>query len=56
LIDGLINKILSEDGRKFTVIGTGGVASLFQGESQLIQHYDSNLTIDGLLKIWRLNK
>ena len=56
LIDGLINKILSEDGRKFTVIGTGGVASLFQGESQLIQHYDSNLTLDGLLKIWRLNK
>ena len=56
LIDGLIDKILSEDGRNFTVIGTGGVASLFKGEAKSIQYYDSNLTIDGLLKIWRLNK
>ena len=56
LIDGLIDKILSEDDRNFTVIGTGGVASLFKGEAKSIQYYDSNLTIDGLLEIWRLNK
>lgn len=56
LIDGLVRKIIEEDGRNFTVIGTGGVASLFQGASETIQHYDSNLTIDGLLEIWRLNK
>jgi len=56
LIDGLVRKIIEEDGRDFTVIGTGGVASLFQGASETIEHYDSNLTIDGLLEIWRLNK
>jgi len=56
LIDGLVRKIIEEDGRKFTVIGTGGVASLFQGASETIQHYDSNLTIDGLYELWRLNK
>lgn len=56
LIDGLVRKIIEEDGRNFTVIGTGGVASLFQGASETIKHYDSNLTIDGLLEIWRLNK
>ena len=56
LIDGLVRKIIEEDGREFTVIGTGGVASLFQGASETIQHYDSDLTIDGLLEIWRLNK
>lgn len=56
LIDGLVRKIIEEDGREFTVIGTGGVASLFQGASETIEHYDSNLTIDGLLEIWRLNK
>ena len=56
LIDGLVRKIIEEDGREFTVIGTGGVASLFQGASETIQHYDSNLTIDGLYEIWRLNK
>ena len=56
LIDGLVRKIIEEDGRDFTVIGTGGVASLFKGASETIEHYDSNLTIDGLLEIWRLNK
>ncbi len=56
LIDGLVRKIIEEDGRDFTVIGTGGVASLFKDASETIQHYDSNLTIDGLLEIWRLNK
>lgn len=56
LIDGLVRKIIEEDGRTFTVIGTGGVASLFQGASETIQHYDSNLTIDGLYELWRLNK
>jgi len=54
LIDGLVRKIIEEDGREFTVIGTGGVASLFQGASETIQHYDSNLTIDGLYELWCL--
>ena len=56
LIDGLIEKIKSEDDRPFTVIGTGGVASLFEGASELIDHYDANLTINGLYEIWKLNK
>jgi len=55
LIDGLVRKIKNEDGRKFTVIGTGGVASLFEGASETIDAYDSNLTINGLLEISRLN-
>lgn len=56
LIDGLVERIVEEEGRSFTVIGTGGVASLFEGASKTIEHYDSHLTIDGLLEIWRLNK
>jgi len=56
LIDGLVEGIKKEDGREFTVIGTGGVASLFEGASATIHHYDSQLTIDGLYEIWRLNK
>jgi len=56
LIDGLIKKIKSEDNRDFKVIGTGGVASLFEGASGSIDHYDHNLTINGLLEIWKLNK
>ncbi len=56
LIDGLINRIKAEDGRHFTVIGTGGVASLFEGASDNIEKYDPNLTINGLYEIWRLNR
>jgi type III pantothenate kinase len=56
LIDGLVKRIREEDGRDFTVIGTGGVASLFAGASETIQHFDPNLTIRGLLEIWKLNK
>ncbi len=56
LIDGLVNRIKKEDGRKFTVIGTGGVASLFEGASEAIEHYDTQLTVNGLLEVWKLNK
>lgn len=56
LIDGLVRQIQKEDKRDFTVIGTGGVASLFAGASETIQHYDSQLTIDGLYEVWRLNR
>ena len=51
LIDGLVERIIEEEKRSFTVIGTGGVASLFEGASRTIEHYDSNLTIDGLLEL-----
>lgn len=56
LIDGLVNRIKDEDGRNFTVIGTGGVASLFEGASETIDVYDQNLTINGLLEISKINK
>ncbi|GLQ23441.1 type III pantothenate kinase [Algimonas ampicilliniresistens] len=55
LIDGIVERIREEDGRDFTVVGTGGVASLFEGASETIQHYDADLTIRGLLEIWKLN-
>ena len=55
LIDGLIARIREEDKRDFTVIGTGGVASLFEGASQRIDIYDGKLTINGLYEIWQRN-
>lgn len=55
LIDGLITRMRAEDSRNFTVIGTGGVASLFEGASECIDIYDSSLTINGLHEIWRRN-
>jgi type III pantothenate kinase len=38
-----------------TVVATGGVASLFQGATEAIDHFDSDLTIRGMLEIHRRN-
>ena len=56
LIDGLVRRIKDEYPGDFTVIGTGGVASLFEGSSDTIDVYDQQLTINGLYEIWQLNK
>ncbi len=55
LIDGLIRRIKSEYADPMTVIGTGGVASLFEGVSEEIDTYDQDVTIRGLLEIFRRN-
>lgn len=55
LIEGLVSKIKAEWGRPMTVVGTGGVASLFHGATLAIDHFDPDLTIRGLLEIHRRN-
>jgi len=55
LIEGLVTRIKAEWGRPMTVIGTGGVASLFEGATDSIDRFDPDLTIRGLLEIWRRN-
>ena len=55
LIEGLIDRIKAEYGRPMRVIGTGGVASLFQGATDHIDEFDPDITVRGLLEIWRRN-
>ena len=55
LIDGLVERIKAEYGRPMTVIATGGVAALFQGAARTIDHYDSDVTIRGLLVLYERN-
>ena len=55
LIEGLVARIRTEWGRPMTVIGTGGVASLFEGATDSIDRFDPDLTIRGLLEIRRRN-
>ena len=55
LIEGLVARIKPEWGRPMTVIGTGGVASLFEGATDSIDHFDPDLTLRGLLDVWRRN-
>ena len=56
LIDGLVKRVKEEYGKPMTVIATGGVASLFEGASATIDHYDQTLMESGLLEIYRRNR
>jgi type III pantothenate kinase len=55
LIEGLVARIKAEWDRPMTVVGTGGVASLFHGATLAIDHFDADLTIRGMLEIYRRN-
>jgi type III pantothenate kinase len=55
LIEGLVARIKAEWDKPMTVIGTGGVASLFHGATTAIDHFDPDLTIRGMLEIYRRN-
>jgi type III pantothenate kinase len=55
MIEGLVRQIKDEWAKPMTVIGTGGVASLFEGATASIDIFDHDLTIRGLLEIHRRN-
>lgn len=55
LIEGMVVRIKAERDAPMTVIGTGGIASLFEGATDSIDRFDPDLTIRGLLEIWRRN-
>lgn len=56
LIEGLVHRISEEFGAPMTVIATGGLAPLFHEATQAIHHLDQDLTLRGLLEIYRRNK
>jgi type III pantothenate kinase len=55
LIEGMVTRMKAEWAAPLTVVGTGGVASLFEGSTTSIDRFDPDLTIRGLLEIWRRN-
>lgn len=48
MLEGMIGRTRAELGEDATVIVTGGLAPLFVGRSALFDHYDADLTLDGL--------
>jgi type III pantothenate kinase len=56
LIEYLVTRLKAEYGQPMSVIATGGVASLFHGATDLIDHFDPDLTLRGLLEIYRRNQ
>jgi type III pantothenate kinase len=55
LIEGMIARIGAERNERMAVVATGGVASLFRDATTMIDHFDPDLTIRGLLEIYRQN-
>ncbi len=53
LIEGLIARIKAEYGKPMVVVATGGISSLFEGATECIDHFDSELTIRGLIEIYK---
>ena len=55
LIEGLVTRIKEEWGKPMTVIATGGLANVFHKQTPVIDHLDPDLTIRGLIQIYRRN-
>lgn len=55
-LEGLINRISQETNEKYKVVVTGGLAKLIAGQSDLVDHIDPYLTLEGLRIIYEKNK
>ncbi len=56
LIEGVVARIQEEFGAPMTVIATGGLAPLFDRATETIQYVEPDLTMHGLLEIYRRNR
>ena len=56
LVEGMVQRITSEFGQELAVIATGGLAPLFVGVTPLIHHLDPDITMRGLVEIYRRNR
>jgi type III pantothenate kinase len=56
LIEGVCARIAAERGRRMTVVGTGGLSTLFAQGTDVLEKIDTALTIHGLVLIDRMNR
>jgi type III pantothenate kinase len=52
MIEGIVTRIKSEFGAEMKVIATGGLAGLFAGATDAIEHVDRDLTMAGLVELY----
>jgi type III pantothenate kinase len=55
MIEGMVARIKKEYGKPMKVIATGGLASIFDNATDVIEVVDRDLTIRGLLEIYNRN-
>lgn len=55
LIEGLVGRIRAESGMAMKVVATGGLAPLFAKATEVIDVLDADVTLRGLLEIYRRN-
>ena len=60
LVDGLVNRVREDvdgfDGHNVTVVATGHTAQLVLPDLRTVQHYEKNLTLDGLRLVFERNQ
>ena len=55
LVEGLVARARAEFGAPMKIIATGGLASVFRAGTDLIEYEDPDLTIRGLVEVYRHN-
>jgi len=53
LIEGVVRRMKTEYGAPMQVIATGGLAPLFDAATDAIDSFDPDITVRGLLEVWR---
>jgi type III pantothenate kinase len=56
MIEGVVRRIREEAGQPLRVVATGGLAPLFTDATDVIEAYDSDMTVRGLEQIHRRNR
>ena len=52
MVEGMVARIKAEFGAEMKVIATGGLAGLFAGATEVIEHVDRDLTVAGLVELF----
>ncbi len=55
MIDGLVERLMTELGPKTKAVATGGQGNLITHASKFVKVYDEDLTLNGLRLIWKRN-